>query len=123
MNILAEGAVGTIANHATHISTIIAGKDKAPSWIEHGGGVAPNAKIYSYEVFSGGEHWISDENEANMANRAASDGVSVINMSYGGYAMLPDSLIDVWKAHKNITFVNAAGNEGLLLDPGNRKGI
>ena len=128
VNILAEGSVGTIANHATHISTIIAGKDKAPSWIEHGGGVAPNAKIYSYEVFSGGEHWISDENEVNMANRAASDGVSVINMSYGAYndygrAYLSEALLNVWRSHQNIIFVNAAGNEGTVLDPGNHGNI
>ena len=117
------GGTTDYGDHGTHVATIIAGRDKAPSWLEHDGGVAPNAQINSYQVFGATNWWISDENEVDMVNRAAADGASVINMSYGGYAMLPDSLIDVWKAHKNITFVNAAGNEGLLLDPGNRKGI
>ena len=111
-------------NHGTHVATIIAGRDKAPDWLNHDGGVAPNATIHSYEVFGAGDWWISDENEAKMVYRAASDGVSVINMSYGAYdgqgrAALPDALVDVWRSHKNITFVNAAGNDGTLLDPGN----
>ena len=111
-------------NHGTHVATIIAGRDKAPDWLNHDGGVAPNATIHSYEVFGSGDWWISDENEAKMVYRAASDGVSVINMSYGAYdgqgrAALPDALVDVWRSHKNITFVNAAGNDGTLLDPGN----
>jgi len=110
-------------DHGTHVATIIAGRDKAPGWLGHDGGVAPNAQIHSYQVFGKGDSWITDPNEVNMVNRAVADGVSVINMSYGGYAMLPDSLIDVWKSHKNIIFVNAAGNQGLVLDPGNRKGI
>ena len=117
------GGTTDYGDHGTHVATIIAGRDKAPKWLDHDGGVAPNAQINSYQVFGATDWWISDENEVDMVNRAAADGASVINMSYGGYAMLPDSLIDVWKAHKNITFVNAAGNEGLLLDPGNRKGI
>ena len=116
------------ANHATHLSTTIAGKNKAPSWLGHDGGVAPNAKIYSYQVFSAGDYWISDQNEVDMANRAASDGVSVINMSYGAYddygkAYLSEALLEVWRSHQNIIFVNAAGNEGTVLDPGNHGNI
>ena len=34
------------SNHGTHVATIIAGKDRAPDWVGHGGGVAPNANIY-----------------------------------------------------------------------------
>ena len=110
------------SNHGTHVATIIAGRDKAPSWLGHDGGVAPNAKIYSYEVFGSGDWWISDANEVNMVNRAARDGVSVINMSYGAYdeygrAALVESLLKVWRSHKNITFVNAAGNDGTVMDP------
>jgi hypothetical protein len=117
------GGTTDYGDHGTHVATIIAGRDKAPRWLDHDGGVAPNAQINSYQVFGATNWWISDENEADMVNRAAADGASVINMSYGAFAMLPDSLINLWKAHKNITFVNAAGNEGLLLDPGNVKGI
>ena len=114
-------------DHGTHVATIIGGVDKAPAWLDHDGGVAPNANLYSYSVFqsNGGvwdAWWISDRAEAEMANLAASHGVSVINQSYGDYnaqgrAYLNDAMLKVWRSHKNITFVNAAGNEGTLLDP------
>ena len=118
---------GPWSDHATHVSTIIAGKDLAPDWLGHDGGVAPGAKIYSYEVFDD-VYWISDENETHMMNRAASDGVSVINMSYGAYDDLgaPElvaNMLDAWRSHKNITFVNAAGNDGVVLDPRNHGDI
>jgi hypothetical protein len=74
-------------------------------------------------VFGRGDTWISDPNEVDMVNRAAADGVSVINMSYGAYGVLPDSLVNAWRSHKNITFVNAAGNDGILLDSGKVGGI
>ena len=120
--------MGTYYNdHGTHVATIIGGVDKAPDWLDHDGGVAPNANLYSYSVFqsNGGvwdAWWISDRAEAEMANLAASHGVSVINQSYGDYnaqgrAYLNDAMLKVWRSHKNITFVNAAGNEGTLLDP------
>ena len=121
------------SNHATHVATTIAGVDKAPDWLDHDGGVAPNAHIGSYPVFStvwspDGGQWISDSAEIEMANLAASHGVSVINQSYGDYdqywrAYLNPNTIKVWRSHKNILFVNAAGNDGTLLDPGNVKGI
>jgi len=115
-------------NHATHVATIIAGRDKAPNWVGHDGGVAPNAQIHSYQVFGAGNWWISDSNEIEMVNSAVADGVSVINMSYGawddyGKPALVDSLLSVWRSHKNITFVNASGNEGMLLDPGSHGDI
>jgi len=120
-------------NHGTHVATIIAGVNKAPDWLGHDGGVAPKAHIGSYAVFqsmwgpSGGQ-WISDSAETEMANLAASHGVTVINQSYGDYdgqgrSYINPNLLEVWKAHKNIIFVNAAGNDGTLLDPGNKKGI
>ena len=121
------------SNHGTHVATIIAGKNKAPDWLDHDGGVAPNAHIGSYAVFNSiwgpdDGQWISDSAEREMANLAASHGVSVINQSYGDYdnnwrAYLNPNTVGVWKAHKNIIFVNAAGNDGTLLDPGNVKGI
>ena len=121
------------SNHGTHVATIIAGKDRAPDWVGHGGGVAPNANIYNYAVFNSSwgtsdAWWISDAAETEMANLAASHGVSVINQSYGDYnghgrAYLNENMVAIWRAHKNITFVNAAGNEGTLLDPGNVKNI
>ena len=68
-----------------------------------------------YPVFSttwnaNNSQWISDAAETEMANLAASHGVSVINQSYGDYdqygrAYLNANLLAVWKAHKNIIFV------------------
>ena len=116
-------------NHGTHVATIIGGVDKAPAWMNHDGGVAPNANLYSYSVFqsNGGvwdAWWISDAAETEMANLAASHGVTVINQSYGDYnsqgrAYLNQNMVNIWRTHKGIIFVNAAGNEGTLLDPGN----
>ena len=59
-----------------------------------------------------------------MANLAASHGVTVINQSYGDYntygqAYLNQNMVNVWRSHHNITFVQAAGNDGTLLDRGN----
>ena len=121
------------SNHGTHVATIIAGVNKAPDWLDHDGGVAPKAHIGSYAVFNSiwspdDGVWISDSAETEMANLAASHGVTVINQSYGDYdyngrPYLTPNLVEVWKAHKNIIFVNAAGNDGTLLDPGNVGGI
>ena len=117
------------SNHGTHVATIIAGVNKAPDWLDHDGGVAPKAHIGSYAVFQSmygpaDAQWISDAAETEMANLAASHGVTVINQSYGDYnqygrAYLNPNLINVWRSNKNIVFVNAAGNDGTLLDPGN----
>ena len=104
------------SNHATHVATIIAGKNKAPDWLDHDGGVAPNATLYSYSLFESNwgvadGQWISDSAETEMANLAASHGVTVINQSYGDYdnnlrAYLNPNTVGIWKAHKNILFVN-----------------
>ena len=114
---------GQYSDHGTHVATTIAGIDKAPDWFDHDGGVAPGATIYSYEVFDG-EYWISNANETAMADKAASDGVSVINMSYGAYnaygmPYIEENVKKIWRKYKNITFVNASGNEGVILDASN----
>ena len=56
------------SNHGTHVATIIAGVNKSPDWLDHDGGVAPNAHIGSYAVFStvwgpNDGQWISDSAE------------------------------------------------------------
>jgi len=115
-------------NHATHISSIIAGKDKAPDFYEHDGGVAPGAFIINYGIFESNGNWTSDEIEVEAANHAVDRGVSVINQSYGiyneyGRAWFAPAVVNVWQSHKNVTFVYAAGNEGTLIDGGDVKGI
>ena len=126
-----EGS-GYWSNHATHVADTIAGVDKAPGWRQHDGGVAPKAHIGSYQVFHepypGASFWITDENEAAMVDLAASHGVSVINMSYGAYddwgvPYLSAEMLELWRKHGNITFVNASGNESVVMDPGNVKNI
>ena len=123
---------GYWSNHGTFVADTIAGVNHAPDWMGHDGGIAPKAKINSYMVFlessPGWSVWITDENEAAMADLAAKHGVSVINQSYGAYddngrAFLSDALLNVWRKHGNTTFVNAAGNEGTLLDPDNHGNI
>ena len=115
-------------NHSTHISSIIAGKDKAPDFYEHDGGVAPGAFIINYGIFESNGNWTSDEIEIEAAQHAVDRGVSVINQSYGAYneygrAWFAPPVVNIWKSHKNVTFVYAAGNEGTLIDGGNVKGI
>ena len=126
-----EGS-GYWSDHGTHVADTIAGVNKAPDWLGHDGGVAPKAHIGSYQVFHevypGASMWITDENEAAMMNLAASHGVSVINMSYGAYddyglPFLSDAMLQIWRKHGNITFVNASGNEGVVMDVGNHSNI
>ena len=115
-------------DHGTHVSSIIAGIDKAPGWLDHDGGIAPGATILSYGLFSSSGGWLSDEIEIDSAAHAHMQGASVINQSYGaydnqGYAAFIPAVTNIWKSHKKLTFVYAAGNEGTLIDQGNVKGI
>ena len=129
-NYYPEDFTGThYSDHGTHVASIIAGVNKAPDWLNHDGGVAPGAHINSYAVFDSystyDNWWISEQAEIEMVNLAASHGATVINQSYGDYtssgqAFLSDALLNVWRSHGNILFVNAAGNEGTVLDPGSK---
>ena len=113
-------------DHGTHVASIIAGKDKAPGWLEHDGGMAPGATILSYGIFDPNGGWLSDEIERDSAAHAHMQGASVINQSYGAYdasghaAFIPE-VTNIWKSHKTMTFVYAAGNEGTLIDKGKCK--
>ena len=123
---------GYYGDHGTHVASLIAGSGKAPPWIEFPGGVAPKAEIISYRVFynswstSGGEFWISDEVEAEAVELGVSAGISVFNQSYGDYdeygrASIPDAMLKIWRRHKKKLFVNAAGNDSMVLDPHKHK--
>jgi len=71
--------------------------------------VAPKAHIGSNPVFqsrwgTSDAQWISDAAETEMANMAASHGVTVINQSYGDYnqygqAYLNQNMVNVWRSH------------------------
>ena len=90
--------------------------------------MAPGATILSYGIFDPNGGWLSDEIERDSAAHAHMQGASVINQSYGAYdasghaAFIPE-VTNIWKSHKTMTFVYAAGNEGTLIDKGNVKGI
>ncbi|KAH8883515.1 subtilisin-like protein [Thozetella sp. PMI_491] len=100
--------------HGTHVSGIIGAVD--PEGEGFGlVGVAPEASIYMYRVFScaGGA---SDDVLLEAMNRAAADGVSVISMSLGEvvYWQTNDVFSEVTKAlnERDISLVMAAGNSG-----------
>ena len=125
---------GYYGDHGTYVASLIAGSGKAPSWLDFSGGVAPEADIISYRVFynswstSGGESWISDEVEAEAVELGAAAGVSVFNQSYGDYdeygrASIPEAMLKIWRRHKKTLFVNAAGNDSMVLDPNKHKGL
>ncbi|MBP50309.1 MAG: hypothetical protein CL396_09550 [Acidiferrobacteraceae bacterium] len=124
---------GYYAHHGTHVASLIAGSGKAPSWLEFSGGVAPDAEVISYRLFDSpwsrwSGFWISDEVEAEAVRHGAKSGVSVFNQSYGDYddygrSYLNAAMLKVWRSHKNKLFVNAAGNDAMVLDPRQHKGL
>ena len=65
-------------NHGTHVASIAAGNDKARKLQ----GVAPDAKLGVYRVFGCNGHTGNDVILAAM-ERAAADGMDVVNMSLG----------------------------------------
>ncbi|WP_079062741.1 S8 family serine peptidase [Streptacidiphilus griseoplanus] len=97
---------GPAAGHGTHVAGIIAGDD------EHVLGVAPDATLRSYRVF-GSKNPSSDELVLAALDRAAADGVDVVNMSLGYtgarssnvLALAVDNLVD-----SGIATVVAVGN-------------
>jgi subtilisin family serine protease len=67
---------GPAAGHGTHVAGIIAGSD------EHMTGVAPDSTLRSYRVF-GTKNQATDAIILAALDRAAADGVDVVNMSLG----------------------------------------
>ncbi|KAL1893833.1 hypothetical protein Cpir12675_003952 [Ceratocystis pirilliformis] len=95
--------------HGTHVAGILAGE--SPNW--HG--VAPNATLYSYKVFSSSK----DTDEATLIDaflRADADGVDIISCSVGSilgwsenaWADVADRLVK----EKGIVIAIAASNDG-----------
>ncbi|MFB6715075.1 MULTISPECIES: S8 family serine peptidase [unclassified Streptomyces] len=67
---------GPAAGHGTHVAGIVAGDD------EHIVGAAPDATLRSYRVF-GTKNAATDDIIIAALDRAAADGVNVVNMSLG----------------------------------------
>ncbi|KAK8127723.1 serine endopeptidase [Apiospora sp. TS-2023a] len=96
--------------HGTHVAGIVAGKSE---WFS---GVAPEATILSYKVFSAQGGGFTDEDTLIEAFlRAYSDGADIITASIGGaggftdgpWATVASRLVD-----KGVVVTVAAGNEG-----------
>jgi minor extracellular serine protease Vpr len=116
--------------HGSHVAGIAAGKGvlsdgstyngpydantlSSHSW-DVGPGIAPNALIYAYKVF-GCEGSVDNSIVVAALNRAAQDGVDVVNMSLGspfGTADDPEIAAINAMAQSGIVVVASAGNNG-----------
>ncbi|MFE2056187.1 S8 family serine peptidase [Streptomyces sp. NPDC059446] len=72
-----DDAAGSAAGHGTHVAGIIAGDDDRVR------GVAPDARLRSYRVFGNSGQGAGEEVILAAIDRAAEDGVDVVNMSLG----------------------------------------
>ena len=103
--VLADGTT----YHGPYNSTTLSGNN----W-NVGPGIAPNALIYAYKVF-GCEGSVDDSIVVAALNRAAQDGVDVVNMSLGspfGTADDPEVAAINTLAQAGTVVVASAGNEG-----------
>ncbi|WP_283851749.1 S8 family serine peptidase [Streptomyces sp. ML-6] len=76
------------AGHGTHVAGIVAGDD------EHMRGVAPDATLRSYRVF-GTKNPATDDIIVAALDRAAADGVDVVNMSLGAKGERSSSVLSL----------------------------
>ncbi|MEU2230922.1 S8 family serine peptidase [Streptomyces vietnamensis] len=74
------------AGHGTHVAGIVAGRDT------HIEGVAPEATLRAYRIF-GGKGPTTDETVIAALDRAAADGVDLVNMSLGAKGERSNNLI------------------------------
>ncbi|MBW5250234.1 S8 family serine peptidase [Streptomyces sp. P01-B04] len=74
------------AGHGTHVAGIVAGSDT------HIEGVAPDATLRAYRVF-GAKNQATDEIVLAALDRAAADGVDVVNMSLGSTGQRSSSVL------------------------------
>ncbi|KAK8028264.1 hypothetical protein PG991_005320 [Apiospora marii] len=97
--------------HGTHVAGIVAGKSE---WFS---GVAPDATILSYKVFSAqGGSYTDEDTLIEAFLRAYTDGADIITASIGGdggftdgpWATVASRLVD-----RGVVVTIAAGNEGL----------
>lgn len=107
------------ANHGTHVSGIIAANrnDKKGNR-----GVYDQAKIMVLRAVPDGDEY--DKDIALAIRYAADNGAKVINTSFGkGYSPHKEWVWDALKyaEEKDVLIVNAAGNSGANIDPGNKK--
>ncbi len=110
-----------LSHHGTAVASIIAGKTV---------GVSPNAELITFDLFyhpysPWDGYWIGDETdgygwtiEQSAIWYAKQLGVTVFNQSYGDPSgHIHQDMINIWNANKDVLFVNAAGNNGIVVPP------
>src|SRR5919198_867669 len=106
------GASTASAGHGTHVAGIAAAKAAGPGGVT---GVAPQATIYAYRVFGCVGATDSDIMAAAM-ERAADDGVQVVNMSIGSafanWPEYPTAVASDNLVAKGVVVVASIGNSG-----------
>jgi minor extracellular serine protease Vpr len=107
------GASTASAGHGTHVAGIAAAKAAGPGGVT---GVAPEATIYAYRVFGCVGSTDSDIMAAAM-ERAADDGVQVVNMSIGSafsnFPEYPTAVAADNLVAKGVVVVASIGNSGV----------
>jgi hypothetical protein len=106
------GKYTKFALHGTHVAGIAAAADGNGGVV----GVAPDATIYSYGVFDD-TRWVATDLGKAALNHAKTNGVSVVNMSYGpavgGGDLFLNGELNLFDDYKSsIVIVRAAGNSG-----------
>jgi minor extracellular serine protease Vpr len=106
------GASSSSAGHGTHVAGIAAAKAAGPGGVT---GVAPEATIYAYRVFGCVGSTDSDIMAAAL-ERAADDGVQVVNMSIGSaftnWPEYPTAVASDNLVAKGVVVVASIGNSG-----------
>ncbi len=110
-----------IGDHGTHVAGTVACNLTTPAWVAgvdvpyDPSGVAPGARLGSYNVFPGDDGNARTEDIYNAMQDAVADGMDVINMSLGGgYHGVQDlGTVAVDNLDKaGVVVVVAGGNEG-----------
>lgn len=99
--------------HGTHVAGIIAAEHNNATGVA---GVAPNAVVMPLKFIGAGDEGGFNSDAAEAIHYAVDNGATVINGSFGGDVADP-VLCDAvaWAAQQGVTFVAAAGNEGLAI--------
>jgi len=94
--------------HGTHVAGIVGGRDSVIT------GVAPEVSFGAYKIF-GCEGSVDEDVIVAALERAASDGMQVVNMSLGNFGALdssPDAQAVQRLIARGVVVVDSAGNSG-----------
>lgn len=116
---------GSLSFHGTHVAGIVAGIGEAgiATGSPVGRGVAPEASLMAYKVFSSGRRTTGGDAIAMALEQAVIDGCDVVNLSLGkffGWTEDPLSLLCDRASEAGVIVVASAGNDGLRNNNINR---